>query len=127
MIVIIFRCVPKIMDLHIVNLNSFQNIVNRKSKKEISRNKKCWLVHVKKINEINFGYQTNKISHKTRWHYNNCLWELKYQLNKKQIVEKWKKKLYAKIMNFISILRKGKNNHLLSNDNLLHIIEYLIH
>ena len=115
------------MDLHIVNLNSFQNIVNRKSKKEISRNKKCWLVNVKKINEINFGYQTNKISHQTRWHYNNCLWELKYQLNKKQIVEKWKKKLYAKIMNFISILRKGKNNHVLSNDNLLHIIQYLIH
>ena len=35
----------------------------------------------------------NKISYQTRWHYNNCLWELKYQLNKKQIVEKWKKKI----------------------------------
>ena len=128
MIVIIFFYIfPKKMDLQIVNLNSFKNIINRKSKKNISSNRKCWFVHLERINQITSNLLTNNLIIRTRWIYNNCIWEFKYQLRKKQIIEKWKKRMYTKIMNYVSVLRKGEKTHLLSNDNLVHIIEYLIH
>lgn len=112
----------------IVNLDSFRDIVENKTKKNVRFNKKCWSIHEKRLCQtISTSLdQVRAQRFKFKWRYENCLWELKYQMREKEILRRYQLQLYNKIHCFFTILKKGDYS-MLYDDILVHIIEYIIH